>query len=454
VKVNTLIVVFLLFLAACRRDDPKMMDKMVRHTLTSAKVNILKKPEPHDPKLLELGKNLMFDKILSGRKDISCATCHHPSLHTGDAISLSIGVGGKGLGPTRVLGEGRTFNTRNAPDVFNRGFPDFKAINWDGSISLGEDKLEETPAGKDIPPSLDGPLAAQQLFALASRQTMRGQVDDSAAVDKTPNELASIPDDDFKAIWKAYMARLIGDPPGEGGIPEYIELLKAAYPKVPLDKIGIQHAVNAIAAWEIDTWTFTNSPFDRYVAGDNNALNKAQKRGALLFYGKARCYECHSGSLLTDMKYHNIAAPQIGPGVGEVAPLDLGRGGITNKPEDKFKFRTPPLRNVALTGPWMHSGAYTNLEAAVRHHLNPKESLRIYDSSQLDPRYQDMVHNKEIIEAGVLNTIDGVVAIPINLSDREFSDLLDFLHSLTDPKALDQYSEIPEKVPSGLPIYD
>jgi cytochrome c peroxidase len=98
-----------------------------------------------------------------------------------------------------------------------------------------------------------------------------------------------------------------------------------------------------------------------YVAGDNDALNRAQKRGVLLFFGKARCYECHSGSLLSDMKYHNIAAPQIGPGVGEVAPLDLGRGGITNKPGDKFKFCTPPLRNVALTGPWMHSGAYTNL---------------------------------------------------------------------------------------------
>jgi hypothetical protein len=93
-------------------------------------------------------------------------------------------------------------------------------------------------------------------------------------------------------------------------------------------------------------------------------------------------------------------------------------------------------------------------QAAVRHHLNPKESLRNYDSSQLDPRFQDMVHNKEIIEAGVLNTIDGVVANPINLNDQEFSDLMDFLQSLTDPKALDRYNEIPEKVPSGLPPYD
>jgi cytochrome c peroxidase len=451
-KVNTLIVVILLFFAACRRDDPEMMDKMLRHTLASAKVNVLKTPEPHDPKLVELGKDLMFDRILSGRKDISCATCHHPSLYTGDGISLSIGVGGKGLGPSRVLGEGRIFNSRNAPDLFNKGLPEFKVMNWDGSISLGDEKLEETPAGKDLPPGLDGPLAAQHLFELTSRRTMRGEADDSVAVDKTPNELASIPDGDFKAIWKAYMARLIGDPPGKGGIPEYIELFKAAYPKVNLDQIGIQHAVNAIAAWEIDTWTVTNSPFDRYLAGDNDALNKAQKRGALVFYGKAQCYECHSGSLLTDMKYHNIAAPQIGPGVGKSAPLDLGRGGITNKPEDKFKFRTPPLRNVALTGPWMHSGAYTTLEAAVRHHLNPRESLRNYDPTQLNLRYRDMVHNREIIAAGVLNTVDGVVANPIDLSDQEFSDLMEFLQSLTDPKVLDWYNEIPKKVPSGLPL--
>ncbi len=453
-KINTLIVILLLFLGGCRRDDPGMIDKTLRYTLRAAKVNVLKTPEPRDPKLVELGRNLMFDRVLSGRKDISCATCHHPSLYTGDGISLSIGVGGKGLGPDRVLGEGRIFNTRNAPDLYNKGMPGIKALNWDGSISVRKDKIEKTPAGDDLPNGLDGALAAQHLFELTSRRKMRGEVTDSVAVDNTPNELASIPDDDFKAIWKAYMTRLIGDPPGEGGIPEYIELFKAAYPAVRLEDIGIQNAVNAIAAWETDTWTLTNSPFDRYLAGENGALTKAQKRGALLFYGKARCYECHSEGLMSDMKYHNIAAPQVGPGIAGVAPLDLGRGGITDRPRDKFKFRTPPLRNVALTGPWMHSGAYTNLEAAVRHHLDPKESLRNYDSSQIDPRYKDMVHNKEIIEAGVLNSVDGTVANPISLSDQELSDLMDFLRALTDPKALDEYSEIPNEVPSGLPVHD
>jgi len=99
-----------------------------------------------------------------------------------------------------------------------------------------------------LPPDLDGPLAAQHLFELASRQSMRGREDDTRAIDGTPNELAKIPDDDFKAIWHANLARLVGDPPGEGGIPEYIELFKAAYPDVPLEQLGIQHAVNAIAA--------------------------------------------------------------------------------------------------------------------------------------------------------------------------------------------------------------
>lgn len=444
---------FLLIIVACRRDSGDIIDKTLRHTLKSAKVEVLKPAKPHDSKVVELGQKLMFDKILSGKKDISCATCHHPVLHAGDAISLSIGVGGKGLGPTRVLGEGRAFNPRNATEVFSRGLPGFVALNWDGSVSSIDDGLD-TFAGVRLPPDLDGPLAAQHLFELASRQSMRGREDDTRAIDGTPNELAKIPDDDFKAIWHANLARLVGDPPGEGGIPEYIELFKAAYPDVPLEQLGIQHAVNAIAAWEIDTWTHTKSPFDRYLAGDNNSMSKAQKRGALLFYGKARCYECHSGGLLSDMGYHNIAAPQIGPGVGKKAPLDLGRGRITDKPEDNFKFRTPPLRNVALTGPWMHSGAYTTLEAAVRHHLDPKKSLEKYDANQLDPRLQEMVHNKDLIGAWVYNNLDHIVAAPTNLNDQEFSDLMDFLYSFTDPRALGLGSETPDKVPSGLPIYD
>lgn len=446
------ILVLLLFLVSCRSDDPQMIDKTLRHTLRSAKVSILKASEPQDPKLVELGRNLFFDRILSGRKDISCATCHHPSFHTGDGMSLSIGTGGKGNGPDRALGEGRMFLGRNAPDLFNKGLPEFKVLNWDGSITWGEDNVNENPAGEDLPPGLGGPLAAQHLFELSSRRKMRGEVDDSVAVDKTTNELASIPDEDFRSIWKAYLTRLIGDPPGKGGIPAYLELFKAAYPNFGTRELGIQHVVNAIAAWEIDTWTASSSSFDRYLAGENDALNEAQKRGALLFYGKARCYECHSGALFTDMKFHNIGAPQIGPGVGEASPLDLGRGGVTDNPQDRFKFRTPSLRNVALTGPWMHSGAYTDLETAVRHHLNPKDSLTNYNSGELDPRIKDMVRNNEIINAGVLNTLDGGVANKKNLSDQDFHDLMDFLNSLTDPKSSDATYEIPDGVPSGLPV--
>jgi len=441
-------------LTAClRENNPEMIDKTLRHTLSSAKIEVLKPKDSKNAKVVKLGQKLMFDKILSGRKDISCATCHNPMLHTGDGISISIGVGGKGFGASRVLGKGRNFNSRNAIDIFNRGISEFTTFNWDGSIYKTEKGLE-TPASDKLPPGLIGPLAAQHLFELASRQSMRGYVNDIRAVDGTPNELAGIEDVDFQKIWRSYMARLIGEPPGKGGIPEYMELFKAAYPDISIDKLGIQHLVNALAAWEISTWTYSRSPFDLYIEGDNDALNRSQKRGALVFYGKAKCYECHKGSITSDMDYHNIAAPQVGPGVGNESPIDLGRGRITKKSEDNFKFRTPPLRNVTLTGPWMHSGSYTTLIGVVKHHLDPVNSLKNYDPNQLDPRLRDMVRKEEIIQAGVLKNVDSTLSAPISLSDQELSDLMNFLDSLTDPDALDQNNQVPDKVPSGLPVYD
>ncbi len=81
-----------------------------------------------DPIKVELGRKLFFDKLLSGNKDISCATCHHPSFSSSDGISLSIGVGGKGLGDERQMGVGRDRIPRNSPDIFNRGDEEWHTI--------------------------------------------------------------------------------------------------------------------------------------------------------------------------------------------------------------------------------------------------------------------------------------------------------------------------------------
>ena len=158
------------------------------------------------------------------------------------------------------------------------------------------------------------------------------------------------------------------------------------------------------------------------------------KAGALLFYGEAGCGECHSGVLLTDQAYHNIAAPQLGPGKDE-SGLDYGRYLETEDPADKFAFRTPPLRNVALTGPWLHNGAYGSLEEAVRHHLNAAESLQDYGADQLPPLFRQALRSEPEVIAMVLDTLDPLVEEQRELTAEEFEQLMAFLQSLTSPSA-------------------
>ena len=250
---------------------------------------------------------------------------------------------------------------RNSPEVFNRGAPEWETMFWDGRISGTPEMGFVNPAGSMLPEGLRSVLAVQAMFPVTSLDEMRGKPSDKELMDGS-NEIADIPDDDPGAVWDALMVRLLA-------IPEYVQMFSAAYPTVPINDLGFQHAANAIAAFEANTWTLVDSPWDSYLAGDNNILSVSAKRGALLFYGEARCSFCHSTNLLTDQDYHNIGVPQLGPGKDKSTSLDFGRWHVTNDPEDRFAFRTPPLRNVELTGPWMHNGSYTDLEAAVRHHL-------------------------------------------------------------------------------------
>ncbi len=417
---------------------PADLDTPLRAALTAAGVGPLIVPAA-DPARVALGQALMFDKLLSGNQDIACATCHHPRQETGDGLSLSIGTGGSGLGPGRALGPGKTFIPRNANALFN--LSQVEVMFWDGRVSGTSAAGFRTPAGAELPAGLTSALAAQAMFPVTSRDEMRGQAGD-LALDGSVNELALLGEDDFAGIWNALAARLKAN-------SQYVSLFQSAFPEVPPDQIGFQHAANAIAAFESSQLTRAGSPFDRYLAGDNAALSEAQKRGALLFFGTARCSVCHRGGLLSDFNFHDIAAPQVGPGKGEEAPLDFGRGRETGLATDRFRFRTPPLRNVAVTGPWTHSGAYTSLEAVVRHYINPARALQTYDPAQLEARLQGQVHNQESIAAGLLDNLDPVLRQPNPLDDAQVADLVDFLRSLTDPTPL---PAAPPSVPSGLPV--
>ncbi len=426
--------------------SPPSLDQQLAQVLREAGIGPLDPGPSPPPAKVALGQALMFDKELSGNRDIACATCHHPLLHTGDGLPLSIGTGGRGLGPARVRASGRPFIPRNAPEIFNRGAPEWRTMFWDMRVAGAPAVGFATPARDLLPRGLESVLAAQAMFPVTSRDEMRGQRGDRDVFGR-PNELAEIPDGDLRAIWDALMARLLA-------IPGYVSMFLSAYPETPLVQLGFQHAANAIAAFEVAAWTLVDSPWDRYLEGDLSALPDEAKRGALLFFGKAGCARCHSGPLFTDQRAHNIGAPQIGPGKGAEAPEDFGRARETGEDAERFAFRTPPLRNVALTGPWMHDGAFATLEAAVRHHLDPARSLRSYDVSQLPPELRETFRGDPASIRAILQRLDPAVSEPLELSDREVNQLLTFLEALTDPRAADLREDIPASVPSGLPIAD
>jgi cytochrome c peroxidase len=401
-----------------------------------------------------LGQMLFFDKILSGNLNISCATCHHSLTDTGDGLSLPIGEGGMGLGVTRDTGG---FDSpvpervpRNAPPVFNLGARHFTRLFHDGRVEPDSSQPNRfvSPAGADLPPGLDNVLAVQAMFPVTSGTEMAGQAGENPQADA-----AAV--GDLLFIWD-FIAKKLQD------IPGYLPLFAAAYPGEisAASDITYVHAANAIAAFEAAAWRFDNSPYDRYLRRDNQAMSAEAMRGMQVFNGKAGCAECHSGAFQTDDDFHAIAMPQIGPGKGDgIDGLDdFGRERVTLDPADRYRFRTPTLRNVALTAPYGHAGAYDTLEAVVWHHLDPVASLHAYDPSQATlPSRPDLdAHDFSLMSDPARR--DAIAAAnelqPVHLSDREFSDLLAFLNALTDEAAIDLRKDVPASVPSGLPLAD
>ena len=402
-------------------------------------------PTP-DPALVALGEALFFDKLLSGNRDIACATCHHPTLASADGLPLSFGTGGRGLGPTRALGLERQLVPRNATELFNRGSPEWTTMFWDGRVSQSAADGLSTPAGDALPLLLQTPLQAQAMFPVTSRDEMRGLAGDTDA-NRPLNEVAAAGDTEFLVIWTRLMQRLLA-------VPGYVELFRAAYPDVPPQQLGFEHAANALAAYEIAAFTFRDSPWDRYLAGDRAALSDAARRGALLFYGEAGCAQCHRGNLLTDQQFHNVGAPQLGPGKQSDERLDLGRFLQTGRAADRYAFRTPPLRNVTLTAPYLHNGAYADLRAAVRHHLNPAGSLQIYNATTLPVPFRETVRAEPEVVADILTTLDARLVAPPVLTDAQLAEVMAFLAALTSPSAADLSGLTPASVPSGLPVGD
>jgi len=398
----------------------------------------------------ELGQLLFYDPVLSGNKEVACATCHHPSEGTGDGLSLSIGDGGRGLGPNRVLDMANLPEQRiprNAQPLFNLGAREFRALFHDGRVEVDPSRPNglRTPLEDEMVTGFASIVSAQTMFPVLSADEMAGHYSE--------NEISQ--------------AVRLGTLTGEGGawdliarrvaaIPEYAGKFSAVYDHIlSPDDIAFTDISNAIAAFMEFEWRSDTSPFDAALRG-TTPLPETAALGMELFYGEAGCASCHAGKFLTDHSFHAMGQPQVGPGKGarfETNARDEGRFRVTGDTADLYAFRTPSLRNVALTGPWGHAGAYSDLTAFVKGHIDPVAGLESYDRAQVVLPEAEFADWRSMDDPAEVAAIAAAVSIePVELSDDEVTAIVAFLNSLTDTAAQTGRLGVPETVPSGLTI--
>jgi cytochrome c peroxidase len=314
---------------------------------------------PQSPEKVELGRLLFNDKRFSADQTISCASCHHPDKVFTDGLALAQGIGGQ-------------TGTRNAPTVVNAAF--FKTLFLDGR----ENSLEGQALGPFVNPIEHGLQDHQSIV-----QTVRND-------------------------------------------SQYVKQFEQVF-KIAGSDIEISHVVKAIAAFE-RTLIAGNSPFDQYYFGrDHTRLSESAARGLRVFRRKGNCSNCHEISLnnafFSDNRFYNIGVgfERLDPVLNRLIQKvksgetiddlnltaeqqsELGRFNVTHIVADMGKFKTPTLRNIILTGPYMHDGSMTSLS----------EVIEYYD------------------QGGRKNPFLDAAIFPLHLTDQEKVDLEEFLKALT-----------------------
>ncbi|MCH8322228.1 MAG: cytochrome-c peroxidase [Proteobacteria bacterium] len=321
---------------------------------------------PMTPEKVELGKKLFWEGRLSGNGSMACVMCHQPDLGWGTGGPISFGYPG-------------SMHWRNSQTILNSAY--YNKLFWDGSVTSLESQAKAA-AGGAVGGNGDGSMMEMKLRF----------------------------------------------------VPEYVAAFKEVF---GTDWPHIAQAWQAIAAFERTIVTDpAKVPFDRYLAGDESALSNVEKRGMELFNGKAGCISCHNGALASDQRFYNLgvpAAPEFNDDplfqitlrwelYQKGVPEEVYRAGSddpglylkTKRPEDKGKFRTPSLRELNWTDPYMHNGVFATLT----------EVVEFYDAG-----------------GGKGN----VILKPLGLTDSEKAELIAFLTSLSmnEPLTMEE-PELPE----------
>jgi cytochrome c peroxidase len=264
----------------------------------------------------------------------------------------------------------------------------------------------------DIANTLKSALAAQAIFPLVDHDEMRGQ--------KGSNPIANAKDE--HEAWDLLVEKILQ-------IKDYKKLFEEVFPD---EKINIGHFGEALAEFQSHNFFFSDTPYDRYIKGDKSALTLNQKKGMDVFFNKGKCGDCHQGEHLSLFDFDNVAAPQIGPGKDKGD--DYGRYQWDNDENSRYGFRVTPLRNVALTAPYFHSGSLKTIEDVVEHYNDIKKSLDGYKiSGQLENYVTPLKdHNHQTNELR-LSLLPEDLPLKLNLSQEEKNNLVDFLKfGLTD----------------------
>lgn len=384
---NQLFIIIIFFIGSCSetltektttKQKPKPDDISVLAALP------LDVPTPEDnpttKEKVALGKLLFFDPILSGNKDVACATCHHPEFGFSENLEISIGVNGKGLGSKRdfVKPNDIPFVKRNSQTVLNTAF--------NGLTNGQSADATNAPMFWDLRAKN---LENQAFEPIMAFEEMRGHTyEKEAAIDKVLERLKNN--------------------------SEYTTLFEKAFnTKNAINKANLG---KAIAAYE-RTLIGNNSRFDQYMRGNKSVLSQNEIDGLKLFV-KSGCSKCHNGPMFSDFKTHVI-------GVADNEKLTASDDGI----DKTYAFRTPSLRNLRFTAPYMHSGKLKTLENVLEF-------------------YEDL-SGRKIANPNVKPEQLDTLTKQLNVNFRDISSIVDFLNTLNDAN-FDK--TMPSKVPSGLKV--
>lgn len=471
---------------------------------------------PLNPELADLGQEVFFDNILGLHNDNSCGGCHSPATGFGDTQSIAIGTDNNGLvGPDRTGPR----NQRRAPMIINAGFYPRLMLNLRfASIAHNAFDLSEgtrvpfaiggTTVWRPGSACMEGTCFDSE--KMTTLLTVQGQVPLTEMVEmggfsaEHPDEVDPHLYHPPHLVSSGAMADTVPGPiPGPNGNPSdstdtsyamrqkvlgrfnanptYVDKFAAIYPEAAGGHVTFAMIGAALAEFQMSK-SFADAPLDHFARGEYRAMSVQQKRGALIFFEKAQCVACHavageSNEMFSDFDNHVAGIPQIAPkGFGLKSggnPLnpddfpgnvlfagsgqdeDFGLEELTGDPVDRYRFRTSPLRNVALQPTFFHNGAFTRLEDALQYHI---ETLRL--APTYNPTAAGVAADLTVRRGPsgpVLQRLDPrlVAQGNLQLSRQEFAELLAFVRDgLLDPGAVpaNLCKQIPDAVPSGLKI--